>query len=468
MHDDPDDGPRSDWRRVQRALAQGSTPEQARQTLRRALTSARSDSAVIDEIATSMEAFGFSDDVILILENKCQLEPNNRTPVLHLAQALSRRGDVDRFQQTLLWAHRITTEDDRLRLETASMLESVGRLDLAIAEVRATQGWRRRNLDVLRRLARLYGLIGATTECADLWRLAVNVAGENVDAKDLTGLGIALSRAKLHDGAIRVLARALNIRRDAHTLANLGMALVEAGQPSEAIPYFQQALTIDSASVQAQFGLGVSYRITGRIQDAVDHLRAVTEHAPQWEVGFLELGIALRSLGQHQASRGALLRAAILAPDDPGIKAELRSALQPDSSTDVADDRIGASSIVGTLTSFPLEDILEFLRLQRLTGTLVLNSKARGIGQVELHRGQLVSVNLPGDEDALTRSSDPRDRRVRHTQAHNAIRELQGWREGQFSFRRADPDMGQEPADTIDLAGLMLELARQQDEKGKK
>ena len=263
MHDDPDDGPQSDWRRLQYALARASTPEQGRQVLRRALSSVPNESSVVGDIVTSMEALGLSNEAILILENKCQLAPSNRAPVLHLAHALSRRGDVERFTQTLLWAHRIPTEDDRLRLDLASMLESVDRLDLAIAEVRATQGWRRQELDVIRRLARLYGLSGATIECADLWRLAVNVAGEGVDVEDLTALGISLSRAKLHDSATRVLARALRLRRDARSLSNLGMSLVEAGQPGDAIPYFEEALTIDSASVQALFGLGVSFRITG-------------------------------------------------------------------------------------------------------------------------------------------------------------------------------------------------------------
>ena len=466
MHDHPDDASGSDWLWLRRALVQGRTPEDIRNALQRASLSVESYSGFSDDIAQALEAVGLGDDVLLILQRKCQLSPDDRRPALQLARALARRDDAVRFEETLVWAQEIATQDDALRLELVQLLEAVGRYDLAIAELSATDAYARRDVGILRKLARLYGLAGATTECVQLWRIVVSVSGNRVRTEDLTALGIALSEAKSHEDAIEVLSRVLRLRPDAATRANIGMALIRASQPMEAILCFERALTEEPQSIQARFGLGLALRLAGRPHEAIDQLRAVTEQAPDWEVGFLELGIALKSVGQHRAAKASFLRAAMLAPEDAGIQAELRSSLQSEGLAPDTEHRIGMSSITGTLTSFPLEDILEFLRFQRLSGTLVLNAKGRGEGRVLLHRGRLVSAQAP-DSSHKKRGSMARDADPQRTGARAALQSLQAWKEGQFSFHRVDPEPGYEPLVTLDLAELLLEIARKQDEKGK-
>ncbi len=457
MHDDPDDATGSDSLWLRRALVQGGSLEAMRNALQRAFLSVESYSRFSDDIAHSLEARGLADDVLLILKRKCQLSPDDRRPVLQLARALARRADPSKHEEALVWAHEIETNDDGQRLDLAQMLEGAGRYDLAIAELSATDAYARRDLTILRKLARLYGLAGATTECVQLWRIVVSISGNRVQTDDLTALGIALSQANSHEDAIEVLNRVLRMRPEAGTRANIGMALIQAGQPQDAILCFERGLAEHPNSLQARFGLGVALRMTGRIREAVDQLRVVTEQAPDWEVGFLELGVAMRSMGQHRAAKASLLRAAMLAPEDAGIQAELRTSLQDDPKGPETEHRTGMSSITGTLTSFPLEDILEFLRFQRLSGMLVLNSQGRGEGRVRLHRGRLVSARAPGRH---TKTEGP-------TGARAALQALQSWREGQFSFHRVDPDPGNEPAVTLDLAELLLEIARKQDEKGR-
>ncbi len=100
----------------------------------------------------------------------------------------------------------------------------------------------------------------------------------------------------------------------------------------------------------------------------------------------------LRALGEHDEARRALLRAAALAPDDGEIQEALAVLQWP---TRRAPRRAPFAHFSGDLGSFGLPEILEFMRVQQKTGSLVISSR-QGAGIVRLVQGRLTSVSAPG------------------------------------------------------------------------
>jgi hypothetical protein len=157
----------------------------------------------------------------------------------------------------------------------------------------------------------------------------------------------------------------------------------------------------------------------------------------------------------------------------------------------------------GDLTSFALPEVLEFLRLQRKTGSLVISSR-RGAAIVRLVNGQITSASAPGVKrlgealvargiitaaalDALLAQQRTDDGEgaealgsvlLRERPAHrealtravfqqviDALGEVLAWTEGAFSFHPVHPgsDRGL-PAIAFDLQNVMLEIMRLADE----
>src|SRR5262249_25732133 len=147
----------------------------------------------------------------------------------------------------------------------------------------------------------------------------------------------------------------------------------------------------------------------------------------------------------------------------------------------------------GDITTFALPEVLEFLRLQKKTGSLVISSR-RGAAIVRLVRGQVTSASAPGVMrlgeglvargiltaralDALLarqRTDDGesaealgsvllRERpghrealtRAVFQQVIDALGEMLAWKEGAFSFHPGS-DRGL-PAIAFDLQNVMLE-----------
>src|SRR5205085_3957420 len=105
----------------------------------------------------------------------------------------------------------------------------------------------------------------------------------------------------------------------------------------------------------------------------------------------------LAALNDGDGAREAFLRAAALEPDDPEIRAVLRSLPSESGSSDVP-ALASSGRFLGDLKSFPLTELLEFLRLQKKTGLLDLWSPRRGTGAIHLVRGQITSATAPGVE----------------------------------------------------------------------
>jgi hypothetical protein len=217
-------------------------------------------------------------------------------------------------------------------------------------------------------------------------------------------------------------------------------------------------------------------------------------------VGPYNLGLALAALGEAEEARSALLRAAALEPDDREIREALQSLLcaQPAASDPRRSPRRASAATSGR---FALPEVLEFLRLQKKTGSLVVSSR-RGAAIVRLVRGQVTSASAPGVKrlgEALDRrgiitaaalerrwrGNAPTTARARRrwapcccantpatakrspapcsSRCSTRCGEMQTWNEGGFSFHPGS-DRGL-PAIAFDLQNVMLELMRIADER---
>ncbi len=163
---------------------------------------------------------------------------------------------------------------------------------------------------------------------------------------------------------------------------------------------------------------------------------------------------------------------------------------------------VQASVFAGTLQTFCLPDLLDFLRNGRKTGTLVCTSVA-GIGAIRLYAGKITDASAPATPQLVdvliqrlvisraqanfpdgSNDSEPqrrfasklvRDGRATAAQVqaaarariYQAVEELLAWTEGEFSF---DPTALREPADLemtavqIDSQAVLLEIFARLDE----
>jgi tetratricopeptide (TPR) repeat protein len=404
--------------------------------------------------------------------------------------------------------------DVELQLLAATASERRGMLAKASEHLSAALAAHPDHIVAGRRLGSMFSQLGDHAGAVRCWRrVVILTAGQDLEA--MTGLGISLSGHGQHAEALQVLAEvAKRQRRSPSALADLGMALTSAGQVEDAAAAFQQALELEPRSPQAHCGLGIAYQKQSRWHEAAQAFRATEQLVPDSPVGPLNLGLALMELGDKEGARRALLRAAALAPDDPEIRAVLEQALtrQPERTpTPVAGAGVGtgtngqgfSASIKGDLRSFQLFDVLEFLRLQKKTGALVVSSR-QGAGIVRLVEGALTSASAPRvkrlgealvDSGLISRQQleralshqreEPRENaetlgslllrvgiidRDRLTtairrQVMAALEHMMTWTEGAFSFHPGDVDESVTLPVSLDLRDVMLKLMRLTDER---
>ena len=161
------------------------------------------------------------------------------------------------------------------------------------------------------------------------------------------------------------------------------------------VPFLLRALELDPQSAQAHCGLGLAHQRHQRWADAVNAFRATAQLAPDSAVGSFNLGLALERLGDLEGARAALLRAAALEPQDEEIQRALEPLLvKPASTAGSPSTRDVGASIKGNLESFDLINVLEFLRMQEKTGSLVVSAPA-GVGMLRLEQGMLIGGSAP-------------------------------------------------------------------------
>lgn len=280
--------------------------------------------------------------------------------------------------------------------------------------------------------------------------------------RDTVAVAISCSREGRHAEAIELLSAVARRRPDdASIQADLAMAQLAAGQLEEAVWGFSEALRLDAGSAQAQCGLGLAYRRLDRWQEAAEAFRLTEVLAPDQAVGPFNLGLTLHALGEHEEARRALLRAAALAPGDDEIRLALETV--PAAPARVESSPAPVARFTGDLGSFGLPEVLELMRVQRKTGTLVISSR-QGAGIVRLVRGRLTNVSAPTSPRTGERSIaelPPADAALR--KIVEGLAGMLSWREGAFSFHPCAA--AEDPPISFDTQQVVMELFRVTDER---
>jgi tetratricopeptide (TPR) repeat protein len=286
-------------------------------------------------------------------------------------------------------------QDAYLRLLASDAYERLGALPEAADHLSVVLAAEPEHLEANRRLAELLCEIGDTQGAIRCWRRLVAATDEE-DADAVTLLAIALCTDGQHEGAIELLTKLTHKHPlDAASLANLGMALLAAGREGEAQAALTRAVALDPQSAQAHCGMGLAHYEHARWHEAAAAFRATERFAPDSAIGSFNLGLALDRLGDRDEARRALLRAAALEPNDEEIQRALEPLLVRHSLAPSAPDaRDAAASIRGDLASFDLLNVLEFLRMQEKTGSLVISAPV-GVGMLRMERGMLIGGSAP-------------------------------------------------------------------------
>jgi Flp pilus assembly protein TadD len=391
-----------------------------------------------------------------ILRLLVQGQPERSDLRVRLSRLLIASGDE---RAALAEVDRALDEDPgsaELRLQAAQAHAQLGELDEAAQHLTAVLAGDPGHREANRQLGMLLCRTGKGQRGAAHLERAFS-GGRPPDPEAATLLAIECSRQERHAEAIALLQGVVASQPDgqpapegAATLANLGMALLAAGQVAEGLDAFQGAFDLDPHSAQATCGLGLAYQKLGQWPEAAEAFRATERLAPRSAVGALNLGLTLERMGDPAGARRALLRAAELAPGDEEIEralAQLPAVVQAvaESATPAGRPARVGPCMTGDLRTFDLHQVLEFLQVQRKTGSLVLSAR-QGAGIVCLFQGEITSASAPGTQEILA-----------------SLGQMSQWSEGGFSFHPTTP--GEPPSVSYNVQQVLLELARQTDER---
>ncbi len=472
--------------------------EEGRRALLQSLKYESDGFETLVDVAAELAFAGFRGDAEHVLRRTLERFPDCPEAKIELARVFLEAGNDNRALQVATHALTEHPRNNDLHALAAVAHEQMGMLEEAARHWAAVLATDPSHSYSNLRLASLLERMGDNAGAIDCLRRVVEVSrGQDLDA--VTNLGIALSADGQHDEAIALLSQVAKARPElgsAH--ADLANALLAADRVEDAIIGFSEALRVDGESAQAYCGLGLAYQRIQRWHEAAESFRTTERLAPDQSVGPYNLGLALTALGEPEEARSALLRAAALAPDDLEIRGALQSLLAPQQPADAA---AIAPRFGGDVKSFALPEVLEFLRLQKKTGSLVISSR-RGAAIVRLVRGEVTSASAPGVkrlgetlvergiitaaalDAALARQRlddgegaealgslllrerpAHRDalRRAVFQQVIDALGEMLTWTEGAFSFHPGS-DRGL-PAISFDLQNVMLEIMRVEDER---
>jgi tetratricopeptide (TPR) repeat protein len=157
-------------------------------------------------------------------------------------------------------------------------------------------------------------------------------------------LGLAYSALRQYKEAVAVFKMAIQIRRDivdAEAYFTLGHAYTALGKHSDALNAFKQALYISRAeainteeqkslrtpsAAELHYGIALANSNTGRYSDAIKELKLVIELNPQYAEAYFGLAVCYIAMGDR---KGAEKQQKILATMNPDLADKVSQALGP-------------------------------------------------------------------------------------------------------------------------------------------
>lgn len=474
------------------------------------------DAGLCLSIGEALEELGAFDEAERAYRRAIGIAPDEAETHRHHGVLLLQRGAHEEALAALERAAKLAPYDPDLHVLSAIAREEAGDEEGAVETLTAAVKRWPKHIEAHRQLGRLLGRLGALWSCVEAWEAVVELTGGEPEAR--LALAVALSSCGQHERALPLFeALAAEAPHSAEQHADLGSALHAAGRSDDAQRALEHALRLDPKLAQAHCALGLVLQEQGRLDDAVSAYRHAIELSPDWVVPHFNLGLALRAKSELRLAREALLRAEMLAPDDAEIVAalsEVRSQsaelLLPDLGKLLTSADEAGHTMSGDLSAFALPELLEFLRLHRATGRLVLDTTG-GAGVMLIRRGAITAASSPSthalDQQlwiaAQQASPAMRDRALRRAagvgeddpeilarmliaegaisatdarltleaQARAALEDMLSWRAGRFTFRRLDDAQAAalpEPLLDLDPQQVLLEVLRRRDEAGRR
>ncbi|MGW7415926.1 tetratricopeptide repeat protein [Streptomyces sp. NPDC054863] len=150
------------------------------------------------------------------------------------------------------------------------------------------------------------------------------------DRDSLLAEAVALRTAdRTEEARLRLLALGERFPEDAEIAYQTAWAHDRLGLEAEAAPFYEKALTGELSAADrrgALLGLGSTYRILGRYEEAVRTLRAGAEEFPADGALRTFLAMALYNVGEAHEGMQLLLHLLTASSDDPGVR-QYRAAI---------------------------------------------------------------------------------------------------------------------------------------------
>jgi TolB-like protein/Tfp pilus assembly protein PilF len=146
----------------------------------------------------------------------------------------------------------------------------------------------------------------SVNQAFELAQKALSLDELHPDAYNLLGWGYLTKRQ--YENGIAACERAVAINPNhAHSLFFLGIALSVSNRPHEAIPYFERALRLNPLDpAPALIGLGDTYRVMGRYEEAIPRLNKALVHKPKHFTVLLNLAACYSELGREEEANAVV------------------------------------------------------------------------------------------------------------------------------------------------------------------
>ena len=310
---------------------------------------------------------GARDEAITELRESVRLDPALGAGHAFLGMALREKGDLTSARASLQRAIALLPPTTATYIDLAIVFLRVDQLDRALGQFEAglnapsevpTPDWdgaitalresllkHSKRADIHNMLGLLLGRKGANrSEVIAEFREALKLRGDYAAAHN--NLGLVFAQSDEDDKAIAEFREAIRVSPDyADAHANLGATLMPT-DVEHAIPELERAVSLNPASVRAQFNLAEAYGMSPNHGPTkqIERLRNVTAMSPDFGRAHLSLGKALLSQGQVDDAVTELKEAVRLEPASGEAHYQLGLALaragnQQDASAELAKGR---------------------------------------------------------------------------------------------------------------------------------
>jgi Flp pilus assembly protein TadD len=299
---------------------------------------------------------------------------------------------------------------------------------------------------------------GKAPEAVPALRKAVRLDPADSEAHYL--LGNALLMRRRPGAAEASLRTALDLARNASTLALLGAALGQSGRLDEAEKLCREAVALDPSDAQVHLHLGTVLGAAGRHAEAEAIFRDAIRLAPEISEAHYNLGTALTAQSRHadaaaafqQAQRLDALRqeAPVSPPRGPGGMRGPETAVSAESGTTVQ-----SASGAGK----PIRDLFAEGRLNEVADELYKELQAFP-DSAEVHSllgGVLTMIGRHQEAEGILREATDLNPHDAHAYAHlgNALLRMRRFEEAAAAARHA-AELAPEDLGVVGMAGFLL------------